>query len=169
MVGGAVETARGPTGRLVGRVRSAVYGTVIAMSVLAYLGDHEPAPGVTALTVAATGVVICLAEAYAELMAHALAGPSAPSAAEIRAALGQSSWAAAPGVVAAIVLLGTALLRIDLSVRIDVTLWLGVAALAVCSILAGRAAHRRPAVQVAWTLASLVVGSAIVALKVALH
>ena len=62
-----------------------------------------------------------------------------------------------------------ALLRVDLSTRIDITLWVGVAALALCSALAGRATHRRPAVRVAWTVASILVGSVIVALKAALH
>lgn len=152
-----------------GRVRAAIYGTVIAMSVLAYLGDHEPGPWVTALTVAGTGIVIFLAEAYAEVVGRAYTGVAAPSAHEVRTALRHSSWAAVPGFVAGAVLLVLALLRVDLSTRIDITLWVGVAALALCSALAGRATHRRPAVRVAWTVASILVGSVIVALKAALH
>ena len=152
-----------------GRVRAAIYGTVIAMSVLAYLGDHEPGPWVTALTVAGTGIVIFLAEAYAEVVGRAYTGVATPSAHEVRVALQHSSWAAVPGLVAAAVLLVLALLRVDLSTRIDITLWVGVAALALCSALAGRSTHRRPAVRVAWTVASILVGSTIVALKAAVH
>jgi hypothetical protein len=155
--------------RLAGRTRAAVYGTVIAMSVLAYLGDHEPGPWVTAVTVAGTGVVIFLAEAYAEVLGRAFTGAAAPSARHIGAALRHSAWAAVPGLLAGVVLLVTALLGVGLSLRIDIALWVGVAALAVCSLLAGRAAHRRPAVRAAWTLASIVVGVVIVALKAALH
>jgi hypothetical protein len=155
--------------RLAGRVRSAVYGTIIAMSVLAYLGDQEPGPWVTAVTVGGTGIVIFLAEAYAEVVAQAFSGPAASPVHEVRAALLRTYWAAVPGLAAGIVLLVTALLRLPVSTRIDITLWIGVAALAGCSILAGRAAHRRPAVRVAWTLGSVAVGSVIVLLKAALH
>ena len=169
MVESTATTARRSGERAAGRVRAAIYGTVIAMSVLAYLGDHEPGPWVTALTVAGTGIVIFLAEAYAEVVGRAYTGVAAPSAHEVRVALQHSSWAAVPGLVAAAVLLVLALLRVDLSTRIDITLWVGVAALALCSALAGRSTHRRPAVRVAWTVASILVGSTIVALKAAVH
>jgi hypothetical protein len=139
------------------------------MSVLAYLGDHEPAPGVAAVTVAATGVVIFLAEAYAELMALGLARRDKPSPREVRGDLLACSYAAVPGLVAALVLLLTTVLGFDVATRIDITLWVGVAALAVLSVLVGRGAHRRPVVRVAWTLASLAVGTSIVLLKAALH
>jgi hypothetical protein len=153
----------------VGRLRAAVYGTVLAMSVLAYLGDHEPGPGVAAVTVAGTGIVIFLAEAYAEVMALALIRSVRPRSPEVRAAVGESSFAALPGLVAALVLGLTAVLQLDVALRIDVTLWLGVASLAVLSALAGWVTHRRPVVRLGWTLASLVVGTAIVVLKAALH
>jgi hypothetical protein len=169
MVGRAAAHPAAAVERSVARVRSAVYGTVIAMSVLAYLGDHEPGPGVTAVTVAGTGVVISLAEAYAELLARATTGVAPPSAREVGAALVQCSWAAVPGLAAAVVLLLTGLLRYDVATRIDITLWVGVAALAACSVVAGRASGRRPAVRVAWTLVSIAVGTIIVVLKAALH
>ncbi len=169
MVGRTAPPPTEPGERLAGRARSAVYGTIIAMSVLAYLGDHEPGPWVTAVTVGGTGIVIFLAEAYADVVGRAYTGVAAPSAREVRAALAQSFWAAVPGLAAGVVLLVTALVGFSLATRIDITLWTGVAALAVCSALAGRAARRRPAVRVAWTLASIVVGSAIVLLKAAFH
>ena len=158
-----------PEAPLLGRIRSGIYGTVIAMSVLAYLGDHEPGPGVAAVTVAGTGIVIFLAEAYAELLAHTLARSTRPSARELREVLLACSYAAVPGLVAGLVLLVTTLLGFDIAVRIDIALWTGVAALAVLSLLAGRSARRGPVVRVAWTLASLAVGASIVLLKAALH
>lgn len=156
-----VSSARGP-------VRSAVYGTVIAMSVLAYLGDHEPAPGVAALTVACTGIVIGLAEAYAGLLAGALADGTRVVASDVRHELRESSFAAAPGLVAGVVLLVTALLGLGIAVRIDVALWIGVATLGVCGGLAGRT-RRRTTTRVVWTVASLALGVVIVLLKAAVH
>lgn len=153
----------------VGRLRATVYGTVLAMSVLAYLGDYEPGPGVAAVTVAGTGIVIFFAEAYAEVMALVLVRSVRPSSRDVRAAVGESSFAALPGLAAALVLGLTAVLQLDVAIRIDITLWIGVAALAVLSALAGWVTHRRPLVRVAWTLASLVVGTAIILLKAALH
>lgn len=159
----------GPEAPLVDRIRSGVYGTVIAMSVLAYLGDHDPGPGVAAATVAGTGIVIFLAEAYAELMALGLARRDRPPPREVRGTLLACSYSAAPGLVAALVLLLTTVLGLGVATRIDITLWTGVAALAVMSVLVGRGTHRRPAIRVAWTLASLAVGTSIVLLKAALH
>jgi hypothetical protein len=169
MVGSTAPPSTEPDERLAGRVRSAVYGTIIAMSVLAYLGDQEPGPWVTALTVGGTGIVIFLAEAYAEVVGRAFSGGAGSSAHEVRAALLGTYWAAVPGLAAGVVLLVTALLRLPVATRIDITLWIGVAALAGCSILAGRAAQQRAAVRVAWTLGSIVVGSGIVLLKAAVH
>jgi hypothetical protein len=169
MVGRTTPPSTEPDERLAGRVRSAVYGTIIAMSVLAYLGDQEPGPWVTALTVGGTGIVIFLAEAYAEVVGQAFSGAAASSVREVGAALRRTWWAAVPGLAAGVVLLATALLGFPVATRIDITLWIGVAALAACSILAGRAAHPRPAVRVAWALGSIVVGSAIVLLKAAVH
>jgi hypothetical protein len=156
-----VPSARGP-------VRSAVYGTVIAMSVMAYLGDHEPAPGIAALTVACTGIVIGLAEAYAGLLAGALADGTRVGVSDVRHELRESAYAAAPGVVAGVVLLVTALVGLGIATRIDITLWAGVAALGVFGGLAGRT-RRRTTTRVVWTVASLALGVTIVLLKAALH
>ncbi|MEJ2862036.1 hypothetical protein [Actinomycetospora flava] len=150
-------------------LRASVYGTVMAMSVLAYLGDHEPAPGVAALTVAATGVAIFLAETYAGQLAHTLTGPPRSGRRHLTIVLRESAGTAVPGVVAGVLLGGFTVFGLDLALRIDIVLWVGVAALGVLSVLCGRAARRRPALQVAWALASLAVGTSIVLLKAALH
>jgi hypothetical protein len=154
------SSARGP-------IRSAVYGTVIAMSVLAYLGDHDTGPGTAVVTVVGTGVVIFFAEAYAGLMAVALA-EGRRVAPEVRHEVGVSAYAAVPGVMAGLVLLVTALFGLDVATRIDVTLWVGVAALTVLGAVGGRS-QGRTTMRVLWTLASLLVGVLIVVLKAALH
>ncbi|TDQ55891.1 hypothetical protein EV188_105289 [Actinomycetospora succinea] len=151
------------------RLRASVYGTLMAMSVLAYLGDHDPGPGVAALTVAGTGVAIFLAETYGGVLAGTLTGPPRSGPRVIRSVVAESTGTALPGILAGVLLGVMALTGLDVALRIDITLWVGVAALAVLSVLGGRAARRRPAVQVAWAIASLLVGASIVLLKAALH
>lgn len=151
------------------RLRASVYGTLLAMSVLAYLGDYDPGPGVAAVTVAGTGVAIFLCETYAGQLARTLTGPPHSGRRTLRHVAEESIGTAVPGVVAGLLLGVLTLTGLDVGVRIDITLWVGVAALAVLSVLGGRAARRRPAVQLAWAAASLVVGSGIVLLKAALH
>ncbi|MDD7968339.1 hypothetical protein [Actinomycetospora lemnae] len=151
------------------RLRATTYGTLMAMSVLAYLGDYDPRPGVAAVTVAGTGVVIFLAETYAGVLARTLTGRPHSGRRILRAVVADCLGTALPGVAAGVILVVLTVTGLDAGPLIDITLWVGVAALAVLSLLGGRAARRRPAVQLAWAVASLLVGSAIVLLKAALH
>ncbi|MDD7942367.1 hypothetical protein PHK61_28525 [Actinomycetospora lutea] len=151
------------------RLRASVYGTLMAMSVLAYLGDYDPGPGLAALTVAGTGVAIFLAETYSGLLAGTLTAPPRSGRQVLRAVVGESAGTGLPGILAGVLLFVLALTGLDVALRIDVTLWVGVAALAVLSLLGGRAARRRPHVQLAWAIASLAVGASIVLFKAALH
>ncbi len=151
------------------RTRSALTGTIFAMSVLAYLGDHETTLGTAVVTVGGTGVVIFFAEAYAGLLASSLTSVRRLPGAAVRSELIACSTAAAPGLVAGVVLLLTDLAQFTLQVSIDIALWIGVVALTACSIVASRAARRSLAVQAALVAASVAVGGVIVVLKAKLH
>lgn len=151
------------------RTRSALTGTIFAMSVLAYLGDHETGLGQAVVTVAGTGVVIFFAEAYAGLLSSSLAAAHRLRAGAVRHELRTCSAAAAPGLAAGLVLLLADLARLDVQVGIDVALWLGVGSLTVCSVVASRVAGRGVVVQVALVIASVSVGGVVILLKAALH
>jgi hypothetical protein len=166
-----VTSGRGEDGPLTrDHVRAALTGSIFAMSVLAYLGDHETGLGAAVLTVVGTGFVIFVGEAYAGLFSLALATVHALPRAEVRHELGASSMAAAPGVLAGLLLLLLAdLVGLSVAVAIDVALWLGVLTLLVCSVAEARGSRRSTPVRVASVLATVLVGVGIIALKVRLH
>ena len=87
------------------KLRATLTGSIFAMSVLAYLGDHETTLTKAVLTVVGTGLVIFFGEAYAGLFSMALASVRALPAAEVRHELSACSMAAAPGVLAGAFLL----------------------------------------------------------------
>lgn len=151
------------------RTRSALTGTIFAMSVLAYLGDHETGLIQAVMTVAGTGVVIFFAEAYAGLLSSSLAAARRLRAIAVRHELRVCSTAAAPGLVAGLVLLLADLARFPVQTGINVALWLGVGSLTVCSVVATRVAGRSLVVQLAFVVASVAVGAVIIVLKAKLH
>src|SRR5918994_2063393 len=124
------DTATGSRGDLSpharAHVRVALTGSIFAMSVLAYLGDHDTSLGKAVLTVAGTGLVIFFGEAYAGLF----------------------SMAAAPGVLAGGFLLLADLFGLPVSTAVDIALWAGVVTLTVCSVVEARSSHRSPLVRV---------------------
>lgn len=158
-----------PTANALARTRSALTGTIFAMSVLAYLGDHETGLGQAVVTVAGTGVVIFFAEAYAGLLSSSLAAARRLRSDAVRHELRTCSAAAAPGLAAGLVLLLADLARLDVRTGIDVALWLGVGWLTVCSVVASRVAGRSLVVQAVLVVVSVAVGGVIILLKAALH
>jgi hypothetical protein len=150
-------------------LRAALTGTIFAMSVLAYLGDHDTSLGKAVVTVAGTGVVIFLGEAYAGVLSAALASDARLSRAEMRLEVGASAMAAAPGVLAGVFLVVVHALGLAVQPAIDLALWLGVVTLALCSVLEGYGSHRTTPVKIASVAASIVLGIVIIILKAELH
>jgi hypothetical protein len=149
--------------------RAALTGTIFAMSVLAYLGDHETDLGTAVVTVAGTGLVIFFAEIYAGLLSASLASVRRLRKDEIHHEFSACSTAAGPGILAALVLLLAELVGWAVQTGITIALWLGVLALTSCSILEGRGSHRSVAVRVMSIAVSVLVGIAIIVLKSKLH
>lgn len=150
-------------------LRAALTGTIFAMSVLAYLGDHDTTLPKAVVTVAGTGVVIFLGEAYAGLLSAALASYQRLSKAEITGEIGASAMAAVPGVLAGLFLLVLSSLGFEVGPSIDAALWLGVVTLALCSILEGHGSHRTVPFKIATVAASILLGVLIIILKAELH
>jgi hypothetical protein len=147
----------------------ALTGSIFAMSVLAYLGDHDTSLGKAVLTVAGTGLVIFFGEAYAGLFSMALASARALPRAEVRHELSACSMAAAPGVLAGGFLLLADLFGLPVSTAVDIALWAGVVTLTVCSVVEARSSHRSLLVRVGSVVISVVVGVGIIVLKAQLH
>jgi hypothetical protein len=150
-------------------LRAALTGTIFAMSVLAYLGDHGTSLARAVLTVAGTGLVIFFGEAYAGLFSMALASARALPRSEIRHELSASSMAAAPGVLAGAFLLVTDLLGLAVQTAVDVALWLGLLTLLLCSVIEARGSHRSLPARIALVCVSVLLGVGIIALKTFLH
>ena len=150
-------------------VRTALTGSIFAMSVLAYLGDHETTLATAVLTVVGTGLVIFLGEAYAGVLSMALASERALPRGEVRHELGASATAAAPGIIAGLFLLAADLVGLTVATAIDVALWLGALTLLLCSVVEAWGSHRSLPVRVASVLGSVVIGIGIIVLKAELH
>lgn len=150
-------------------LRAALTGSIFAMAVLAYLGNHETSLVKAVLTVVGTGLVIFLGEAYAGLLSAALASSRKLPWAEIREEVGVSSVAAGPGVLSGVLLLLTDLAGLSVQAGIDIALWLGVVTLAACSVVEAHGSHRSVPVRAASVVFSVLVGVAIIVLKAELH
>ncbi|MDD7942496.1 hypothetical protein PHK61_29190 [Actinomycetospora lutea] len=150
-------------------VRTALTGSIFAMSVLAYLGDHETTLATAVLTVIGTGLVIFFGEAYAGLLSMALSSEQALPRGEVLHELGASATAAAPGIVAGLFLLGADLAGLTVATAIDIALWLGALTLLLCSVVEARGSHRSLPIRVASVVGSVVVGVGIIILKAKLH
>jgi hypothetical protein len=150
-------------------LRAALTGSIFAMSVLAYLGDHDTSLAKAVVTVVGTGLVIFFGEVYAGLFSMALASSRPLPAAEVRHEITACSTAAAPGLLAGGFLLLTDLVGISLPTAIDIALWLGVLTLVVCSAIEARESHRSVPARVGWVLMSVLVGVGIIVLKAQLH
>ncbi|GAA4868844.1 hypothetical protein [Actinomycetospora straminea] len=157
----------GPVARA--HLRSALTGSIFAMSVLAYLGDHDTALVTAVVTVAGTGIVIFLGEAYAGLLSTALASERKVPRAEVRHEISASSMAAAPGVLAGAFLLLADLLGLSVPTAVDIGLWLGVLTLTGLSLVEAHGSHRSVLVRVGSVVGSVLVGVAIIVLKAQLH
>ncbi|MHC1562148.1 hypothetical protein ACR9E3_24560 [Actinomycetospora sp. C-140] len=150
-------------------LRAALTGTIFAMSVLAYFGNHDTGLGEVVASVVGTGIVIFLGEAYAGLLSAALASYDRLPRAEVRHELGVCAFAAGPGVLAGLFLLLGRALGLTVPVSVDVALWLGVLTLALCSTVESVGSHRPVPIKIFSVAVSVVLGVAIIAIKAALH
>lgn len=150
---------------------SAIYGLVIAMSVVAAFGQEaRPDPLEVLITVVTSSMVFWAAHAYANLLGERIQARHPATWARRRAMLWHSWPIVEAAYPAAVILLLATLSSLRGSVAIDVILGLSLLELAVIGFVAARrgAATTVPAALVssAFTFA---LGLAIVILKVLLH
>ena len=151
------------------RLREAVYGTIVVLSVLAVLSEHERSAATAALTVAGTSLVLFFAQVYAGSVAERVQLGLLPGLDSLRR-LAFGAWPVVAVTVWPLVLLGFAGLGlIETTTAITVAVWLAVAALGIWGWRAGQIGHSRLAGRLWSTALDLAVGLGIVALKVAFH
>jgi len=155
--------------RQVERLREAVYGTIVMLSVLAVLSEREPSAGVAALSIAGTSLVLFFAQVYAGSVAERIRLGRIPGLADLRR-LAADSWPVAAVTGWPLVLMGLAGLGvIKTATAIVVAMWLAVAALAAWGWRAGQISPGRLPGRLLSTALDLAVGLGIVTLKVAFH
>ena len=155
--------------RGVERLREAVYGTIIMLSVLAVLSERERSAGAAALTVAGTSLVLFFAQVYAASMAERIRLGRLPGPVNM-GRLAADAWPVAAVTGWPLVLLGLAGLNvIKTATAIVLAMWLAVAALGVWGWTAGQIGHRRLIGRLWTTALDLAVGLGIVMLKIAFH
>jgi small-conductance mechanosensitive channel len=151
------------------RLREAVYGTIILLSVLAVLDEKEPSALDAGLSVAGTAVVLFLAHVYAGSVAARIALGRETSRAAWRG-LTAESWPVVTVTLWPLVLIALSALGVmSTAVAVSLSTWLAVAALGFWGWLAGVIGHDRLPGRLWVAARSLAVGLAIVALKVAFH
>lgn len=166
---GAVSPTRDLSASARAHLRSALTGSIFAMSVLAYLGDHDTSLAKAIVTVVGTGLVIFFGEAYAGLLSAALASERKLPRAEIRHELSASSMAAAPGILAGVFLLVVDLFHSTVETGIDIALWLGALTLVGLSVVEAYGSHRSIPVRLGSIAGSVIIGVGIILLKAELH
>jgi len=153
--------------RTVERHRQAIYGAIVLLSVLVVLSETSPSAVDAALGVAGTAFVLFFAHVYAGGLAERSWRGRALDPGDFRRLMDES-WPVVAVTLWPLVLLGLAGLGlIHTTVALELGMWLAVAALGLWSWTAGR--RMRLSTRLLSTVLSLVVGLAIVALKIAFH
>jgi hypothetical protein len=151
------------------RLREAVYGTIVMLSVLAVLSEHGHSAAAAAIAVGGTSLVLFFAQVYAGSVAERIQLGRVPGLDDLRR-LAAGGWPMAAVTVWPLVLLGLAGLGVmKTATAIVAAMWLAVAALAVWGWRAGQIGHSRMIGRLGSTVLDLAVGFGIVVLKVAFH
>jgi hypothetical protein len=153
--------------RGVARLREAVYGTIVVLSVLAVLSESERSANIAALSIAGTSLVLFFAQVYAGSVAERIRLGREPGLGDLRR-LAADSWPVAAVTLWPLVLLGLAGLGVmETATAIALAMWLAVAALGVWGWRAGQIGHSRVIGRLWSTALDLAVGLVIVGLEVA--
>jgi small-conductance mechanosensitive channel len=168
-IAGIPRHAAGRHNHSVERLREAVYGTIILLSVLAVLSEKDPSALDAGLSVAGTAVVLFLAHVYAGFVAERIGvGREADQATRRR--LASESWPVVTVTLWPLVLIAVSGLGVmPTAAAVFASTWLAVAALGVWGWMAGVMGHDRLPGRLWSSARSVAVGLAIVALKVAFH
>lgn len=150
-------------------MQAAVYGTILALSLVAVASEYHTKPIRIAGSVLATQVVFYIAHVYAGQLGIRLETRHAPTRMQLREIM-REEWpllAAAGPMCIALVIGGVTPLNDE--VWIDLALWVGVATLALYGLRIGLAENRSWMGVVGTTVINALFGLVIVGLKILVH
>ena len=163
MISSAGGTLRG------GRLREAVYGTIVFLSVLAYLDEHSITAGSAFAALAGSASVLFLAQLYSEVVTDLVDGRRAPGPRHIWA-MAKRIWPVAAVAVPPLIVIALSGAGVMLvTTALDVAFWFGAVSLAVWGYAAGRSVGRGRLGRIVWSCSSLLVGLIIATLKGLAH
>lgn len=151
------------------RAARAVYGTIIALAVIATLSDGSAAAGEVLVAVIGGVVAAQLAELYASYLADVIREQRYPGRARMRAALGDSAAGSVAAVLPAVPFVVAAIGAIELDTAFDIAFWAGLGVLAGYTLLANRLAGLSGLRNLIACSVVLAVGLALIALKAIVH
>jgi hypothetical protein len=160
---------RDPQWSFVRRLTLTIYGTLVLMSEIAYLGDKN-ADALTGVTVVGgTAGVLFLAHVYAEVLASAISHTDRPRLTRLRQVAFDSVPLLLVGIVPVSLLALSAAGGLALDPIVNLCLWLGSASLAIWGFAAARLTDAGRFGTPVLALTTLAVGLVIVVLKGLFH
>ncbi|MGH2797510.1 MAG: hypothetical protein ACRDLO_06035 [Solirubrobacterales bacterium] len=151
------------------RAARAVYGTIIALAVIAALEGGEPAAGEVAAAVIGGVIAAQLAELYAQYLAAVIRRQRHPEIREMGTALGDSAAGTLAALVTVVPFVLGAAGAMELDTAFDVAFWAGLGLLAAYTLLANRLAGLSGLRNAVACVAVLTIGLALIALKSIVH
>lgn len=151
------------------RAARAVYGTIIALAVIATLEGGAAAAGEVAAAVTGGVIAAQLAELYAQYLAAAIRRRRHPDAGEMGTALADSAAGTLAALVTVVPFVLAAAGAMELDTAFDVAFWAGLGLLAAYTLLANRLAGLSGVRNAVACAAVLTIGLALIALKAIVH
>ena len=151
------------------RAARAVYGTIIALAIIATLEGGSAGAGEIIAAVVGGVIAAQLAELYAGYLADVIREQRHPTRAELRAAATDSAAGTVAACVTAVPFVLAAAGAIELETAFDIAFWAGLGVLVGYTLLANRLAGLRGLQSAIAAAVVLVIGLALVALKAFVH
>jgi hypothetical protein len=155
--------------RIAERAARAVYGTIIALAVIATLEGGGAAAGEVVAAVIGGVVAAQLAELYAQYLAGVIRERRHPPASEMRRAAGDSAAGTLGALVTVVPFVLSAAGVIELETAFDIAFWAGLGVLGAYTLLANRLAGLSGMRNAIACAAVLAIGLALIALKALVH
>jgi hypothetical protein len=155
--------------RIAVRAARAVYGTIIALAVIAVLDDGQTEADQVIVAVLAATIAASLAETYADYLAEVIRRRRHMSFAEIRLAAADSALGTVAALLTVVPFILVELGWIETQTAFDLAPWIGIALIGGYSLFANRVAGLPTRRSLLITASLLVIALVLIAVKSATH